>query len=138
MNPVKSLTAILGSLLVIFVLGQVLELGLVMGSSNQQLENIEQYNAVRAKTSVQAGLLIAHAVAALLGGYLTARVAGRREMQHAGVAAFVQTAALVWGFTAGEWAEFTPVWMRVALVLLTGPAMLMGASIRARAARSAT
>ena len=74
--------------------------------------------------------------AAVLGGYVTARVAGTREILHGGVAALGKTMALAWGFTAGEYAGFTPVWMRMLLVLVTGLAMLAGASIRARAARS--
>jgi hypothetical protein len=59
-------------------------------------------------------------------------------MWHGWVAAIVQTAALIFGFTVGEFAGSTPTWMRIALVLITGPAMLLGASIRARAARSTT
>ena len=52
-----------------------------------------------------------------------------------GIGAGVQTAVLVWSFTAGEYAAYTPVWTRIALVALTGPAMIAGASLRARAAR---
>jgi hypothetical protein len=47
----------------------------------------------------------------------------------------VQTAALIYGFTAGEYAAYTPIWMRIALIGLTGPAMLAGGMIRHRAAR---
>jgi len=81
---------------------------------------------------------LVRSLVAILGGYMTAKVAGRQELGHGGAAALVQTAALAWGFTVGEYAAFTPVWMRVALVALTGPAMVAGASIRARAARSQT
>jgi hypothetical protein len=59
-------------------------------------------------------------------------------MLHGSVGAAAQTMALIWGFTASEFAGSTPVWMRIVLVLITGPAMLAGASIRARAARSET
>jgi hypothetical protein len=54
-------------------------------------------------------------------------------MRHAAAAALLQTAALIWGFTAGEYASYTPLWMRLALVLLMGPAIMAGAAIRARA-----
>ena len=64
---------------------------------------------------------------------MTAKVAGEREMYYGWMAAFVQTAELAWRFLAGEYAGFTPAWMRAFLVLATGPAMLAGASIRARA-----
>ena len=42
---------------------------------------------------------------------------------------------LIWSFTVGEYAAYTPVWTRIALVVLTGPAMVAGAAVRARAAR---
>jgi hypothetical protein len=58
-------------------------------------------------------------------------------MKHGALAAAVQTTALIWGFTAGEFASFTPVWMRIALVVVTGPAMLAGAWVRAQAAQIA-
>ncbi len=53
----------------------------------------------------------------------------------AGVGAAIQTAALVWGFTVGEYAAYTPVWTRIALVVLIGPAIVAGTAVRARAAR---
>jgi hypothetical protein len=81
-----------------------------------------------------AAKLVYQTLAAILGGYMTAKIAQRDQMKHGALAAAVQTTALVWGFTAGEFASFTPAWMRVALVLVTGPAMLAGAWVRAQAA----
>ena len=37
--------------------------------------------------------------------------------------------------TAGEYAAYTPVWTGIAFVMLTGPAMVAAAALRARAAR---
>ncbi len=76
-----------------------------------------------------------NAAAAFLAGYVMTKVAGTRDVKLAAVGATIQTAALVWGFTAGEYAAYTPVWTRIALVALTGPAMVAGAAVRARAAR---
>jgi hypothetical protein len=64
---------------------------------------------------------------------MTAKVASQDEMYYGKMAAFVQTVELAWRFLAGEYASFTPAWMRAFLVLTTGPAMLAGASIRSRA-----
>ena len=52
----------------------------------------------------------------------------------AGVGAAVLTAALIWAFTADEYAAYTPVWTRIALVVLVGPAIVAGAAVRVRAA----
>jgi hypothetical protein len=133
MNPVKSLTAILGGILVIFALGQVLEVVLVMAIADPRPETIEQYFSVRERTPIQIGILISHGVAAVLGGYIAARVAGTQELVHAGVAAAVQIGFLLWGFAPGENAAMTPLWNRVALVVVTAPAMLAGAAVRAKA-----
>ena len=64
-----------------------------------------------------------NAAAALLAGYVTTKIAGTRDVMLAGIGAAIQTAALVWGFTGGEYAAYTPVWTRIAPVALTGPAM---------------
>ncbi|OFW02287.1 MAG: hypothetical protein A3J29_22975 [Acidobacteria bacterium RIFCSPLOWO2_12_FULL_67_14b] len=138
MNPVRSLVAVLGGILLISVLVEVLEFTLVSARAGGAIGDMTQYFAVRNRPEMIGAKLVYTTLAALLGGYMTAKVAGSREMLHGGAAALVQTAALAWGFTAGEYAAFTPGWTRVALVALTGPAMLVGASVRGRAARSRT
>jgi hypothetical protein len=114
----------------------VLETTLVGAAASEPVTNEAEFFAVRNQPAILAASLGYNAVAALLAGYVTAKVAGAQEMMHAGVAAAVQTVAHIWGFTAGEYAAFTPAWTRVVLVLLTGPAMLAGAAIRARAAET--
>jgi hypothetical protein len=133
MNPVKSLTAVLGGILVIFALGQLMELVLVMAIADPRPETIEQYFTVRERTPIQIGILVSHGVAAVLGGYIAARIAGGRELLHASIAAAVQIGFLLWGFAPGENAAMTPMWNRVALVAVTAPAMLAGAAVRAKA-----
>jgi hypothetical protein len=133
LNPVRSLVAVLGGLLMLFALTQVLELVLVRTAAAAPLENMEQYLAVRNRTGVLVGLLASQLVASLLAGYTAAKVAGLAELTHAGIAAALQTALFAWGFTVGESASLSPVWMRVATVVVTAPAMLAGASVRAKA-----
>jgi hypothetical protein len=134
MNPIRSFAAVLGGILLISVVAEVLEFTLVSARAGGALTDIQAYFAVRNQPVMLAAKLVYNGLAAVLGGYMIAKVAGSHEMLHAAGGALVQTVALVWGFTAGEYAAFTPVWMRVALVALTGPAMLAGASVRARAA----
>ena len=62
----------------------------------------------------------------------------RHEMHHTAAAAAAQTMALIWGFSNGEFASATPIWVRVALIVVMGPAMMVGAAVRARAAVHAT
>ena len=135
---IRSVVAILAGMGLVSILADLLEFALINAVSGGAVTDMAGYFAVRNRPVMLGAQLGYNSIAAVLGGYLTARVAGSREMLHGGVAALAKMAVLVWGFTAGEYAEFTPVWMRIALVLVTGPAMIAGASIRARAARSTT
>ena len=138
MNFVRSLVAILGGIGLISIVAELLEFTLVAAAAGGPLTDMEAYFAIRNRPSILAAKLVYNTVAAILGGYLTARIAGRQEMEHVRIAALVQTAALIYGFTVGEYAAYTPAWMRIALVMLTAPAMLAGGMVRARAARHET
>jgi hypothetical protein len=137
-NPIRSIVAVLAGMGFVSILVEVLEFTLVNAVAGGSITDLAGYFAVRNRPGMLGAQLGYNAVAALLGGYLTARVAGGRELLHAGISGGLKTTALAWGFVAGEYAELTPVWMRIALILMTGPAMLAGASIRARAVRSNT
>jgi hypothetical protein len=132
-GPIRSIIAVLGGIGLFALVTETLEFVLVTAAAGGSISDMPAYFAVRNRPVILAAKLVYNTMAAILAGYMTAKVAGRRERFHAAVVAIVQTIALVWGFTAGEYASFTPVWMRVALVLTTGPAMMLGASIRARA-----
>jgi hypothetical protein len=138
MDVIRTIVAVLGGIGLLSIVVEVLEFTLVSAVAGAPPTDLAGYFAVRNQPAILTAKLGYNSVGAVLGGYLTARVAGRQEMLHGWMAAIVQTAALIFGFTIGEFAGFTPIWMRIALVVTTGPAMLLGASIRARAARSTT
>ena len=132
-SPLRSVVAVAAGLVVFRLLVTVMETALVGALSEAPITTEAEYFAVRNQPAVLAGSLAYYSVAALLAGTLLARIARRREMMHAMIAAAVLTSTLVWGFTASEYAPLTPAWLRTALVLLTGPAMLAGAAVRAKA-----
>lgn len=129
-NPLRSIIAVLGGIGLVSLIVEPLEFTLVNATTDAPIADMAGYFAVRNQPGILAAKVVYNSLAALLGGYMTAKIAGTHEMRHAGVAALAQTAALIWGFTVGEYASYTPVWMRVVLVLVTGPAMLAGAKIR--------
>ena len=131
---IRSILAILVGIGLISIVTQVLEFTLVGAASGGQLTGMEQYFEVRNRPSILAAALVYNSVAAVLGGYMVAKIAREHEMVHARIAALVQTAAMIYAFTVGEYAQFTPAWMRVALIAVVAPAILAGASIRTRAA----
>lgn len=133
MNPIRSIIAVLAGVALVNVMTQLLEAMLIAAAAGGSVSDTAALIEVRNRPAVLGGKLVSDTLVALLAGYVTAKVAAHGELLHGGVAALVVTAALIRGFTIGEGAELTPVWMRVALVALTGPAMLVGASIRAKA-----
>jgi len=133
-GSIRSIIAVLGGMGLFALVTETLEFTLVTAAAGGSISDMAAYFSVRNRPVILAAKVLYNTLAAILAGYMTAKIAGRRELLHAAVVAVVQTIALVWGFTAGEeYTSFTPVWMRVALVLTTGPAMVLGASIRARA-----
>jgi hypothetical protein len=132
----RSIVAVMAGLGSVSILVELLEVALVSAVAGGTVTDMASYFAVKNRPLMLGAQLGYNSIAAVLGGYVAAKVAGTREMLHGGVTALLKTAALAWGFTLGDYAGFTPAWMRIMLVLVTGPAMLAGASIRARAARS--
>jgi hypothetical protein len=78
--------------------------------------------------------IVTHTVASLLSGYVIGRIARAQEIRHAIAAAAVVTAAYVVGVRSDDPA-LPPMSIRIALLAITGPAIVLGAWIRARARR---
>jgi len=135
MNPVQGLLALLVGMGLFRLVVAVLENVLLDATANGPLSSEAEYFTVRNQPAILAAALDYNSAAALLAGYVMTKIAGTRDVMLGGTGAGVQTAALVRRFTDGEYAAYTPAWMRIAFVVLTGPAMVTGAALRARAAR---
>jgi hypothetical protein len=134
MNPIiRSLAAVLIGVALYAFLDQLLETVLVRAVADAEIANIETYFAIRNEPAQLLAKVVYNILAGLLGGFMAARVAGREELPHAVIAGLVVTAQLAWAFTMSEFAGFTPVWTRVALILVVGPAMVAGGWVRAKA-----
>ncbi len=126
--------AVIVGVVVAYVLAQQLEGVLVRSAAGRNLYTAGDYFAVRNTPPILVGRLALSLAAGILGGYMAARIAKDAALRVAAIAAAALTVMLVVDFTSGEFAWGTPVWMRVALVVVTGPAMLAGAAVRIRAA----
>ena len=133
-RTLRSLFAALLGVGFVSLLVEVLEFALVNAYAGARIADMGTYLAVRNEPLLLGAKVVYNTLAALLGGYITAKVAVGEEMPHAMIAAAVKTAALVWGFTTDELAGDTPVWMMIALLVTTGPGMLAGAWVRKQAA----
>jgi hypothetical protein len=134
MNPVRSLLALLVGMGLFRLVVAVLETVLVGAAANGPVATEAAYFAVRNRPAMLGAALGYNSVAAFLAGYVMAKIAGAHDIMLAGVGAAIQTVVLIWAFTAGDYAAYTPSWTRIALVLMTGPAMVAGAAVRAKAA----
>ncbi len=70
----------------------------------------------------------------VLAGHIAARVAGEDAVRTVAVSASAVTMVLLWDYTGGDLAWGTPIWLRIVVVVLTGPSMVLGAYVRAAVA----
>ena len=129
----RGIIGVLGALVLYLVVSEVLETVLVRATAETPLGDVTTYFAARNRPGVLGAKVAYNSLIALWSGYMAAKVAGEREMYYGAFAAFVATARLASVFLMGDYAAFTPAWMRAFLVLSTGPFMLAGALIRGRA-----
>jgi hypothetical protein len=132
---VRSVIGVLGGIVIIAVLTQLLELPLVNLLAPAPLTDMAGYMTARNQPSVHVGLLAIAGVVGLLAGYVVAKIAGEYELAHAAVTALLQGGLLIRSFGDKDAAADLPPWVKVGLVAVTTIAMLLGASVRARAAR---
>ena len=132
---VRSVIAVLGAITVIFFLTEALEVPTIAILAEQRPADMDAYMAARSEPAVLAGRAGIAVMVGLLGGYLAAKVAGQYEMQHALAAVVLQAVMMLRGFAAEPPAAASPLWARLGLVTIVGIAMMVGAAVRARAAR---
>ena len=132
MNPVRSVVAVIAGAALISFIDRTLEQILVRAIADVPPVNEATYLAVRNRPAVLVATLVTHALAATLSGYIVAKIAGRDEMRHAIAAAVVLTIGYAFAFMSDN-VMLPPVWVRVAMLVVTAPALLAGASIRAQA-----
>ena len=134
---VRSVIAVLGGMIIMFFLVEAIEPPTVALLAAHRPAGMDDYLAARTEPAVLAGRAAVFAVTGLLAGYMVAKIAGEYELAHAGVAFALQAVLMFRAFAADPAASLLPWWIRAGLVLTTGVAMLLGAAVRARAARFA-
>jgi hypothetical protein len=123
----------MGGFVLYFIVTEVLETALVGASSAAGTTDEASYFAARNTPAVLGAKVAYNTLTAVWSGYMTARLAGERETHHGAMAAVLQTLQLLRSLVFSDFASFTPAWMRVFLLLSTGPATLAGAWVRGRA-----
>jgi hypothetical protein len=132
MNLGRSAAAVLIGAVILGFIDQTLERVLVSALAATPPTDEASYLAVRNRPVVLVITLITHALAATLAGYILAKIAGMYEVRHAIAAAAVLAVLYLFAFMS-ENVMLPPVWVRLAMLIVTPPALIAGASIRAQA-----
>ena len=132
MNLLRSAAAVIaGAILILFMHG-TLEQTLVRAIADGPVTNEAEFVAVRNRPVVLVASIVTLGLASMLAGYIMAKIAGAHEVRHAAGAAVIMTGIYAAAFFGGN-AMLPPVWVRVAMLVVTPPALIAGASIRAQA-----
>jgi hypothetical protein len=128
MSPLRGVLAVIAGIALFRLLVAVLETTLVGAIASTPVTNEAEFFAVRNRPGMLAASFAYNAVAGFLAGYITARIAGTREVLHASVGAAALVVTLFFD-------RFTPGWARIVLAVVLGPTMVAGAWIRAKASQ---
>lgn len=128
----RMIVAVLGALALFSLLTQQLEYTLVNAVGGDTVKDTASYMAVLTRPWILVLKVVLNVLLALLAGYVTARIAGAREVPLAGIAAAAVTVTLALGLVSGPYAAL-PLWIRLLLLVTTGPAMVAGAWVRMQA-----
>jgi hypothetical protein len=133
MSYVRGLVAVIGGLAVIRLLVFPLEMTLVNALAVQPLNNDAAVAAAFNSPAMMIARPLYTGVAAILAGYLAARIAAHDPMRYTVITAVFQAIVLIWGFAAG-YAPPIALWMRIALVVVSTAGILSGGAVRSAVA----
>ena len=128
----RSVVAVAVGLVLLSLVVESVEFGLVTIAHGATTTDPVTYFGVRNRGWFLAAKLAYNTAAAVLAGYVTARLARRAPAMHGLALALVQTAAFAWALANVEIRKWTPDWMWFALMVLTFAGILIGARLRLR------
>ena len=135
MSFVRTVAAVIAGILLAYGLPWLLERILVESYAGGRLVGAAAYFDVRNTPGIIAARLVMAFFLSLLAGHSAARIAREDAVRTVAISAAALSMVLIYDFTAGEFAWGTPIWLRVALVMITGPMMVFGAYVRAAVAQ---
>ena len=131
-SPLRSVVAVVGGVLLLGFMDSTLERTLVGAIAQGSASTEAAYLAIRNRPVVLAITLATHALASTLAGYVIAKIAAAYEVRHAVAAAVLLSVGYASTFMTDN-PMLPPVWVRVAMLIITTPALMAGAHVRAEA-----
>lgn len=131
-NAIRSLLGVVAGILLISLIAESIEFGLVSFVHGSTVTDPEVYFGIRNRPGMLLAKLVYNNGAAVLGGHVAAWIAGRAHLAHGAVVAVLQVGFLVWGMTLSEFAGTTPAYAWVTLAVTMFVAILYGAWLRSK------
>ena len=133
----RSLIAIIAGMMVISLIAEVIEMGLVTMVHGELTTDPETYFTIRNRPWFLCTKLAYNTMAAVAGGYVAIWLTGYRPVEHALTLGGIQSLAFLWVLSQPDLMRWTPLWMWLLLMLLSFLGILSGARLRTRGASPA-
>jgi hypothetical protein len=134
MGLIRAIAAVVFGILLAYGFPWVLERILVEGYAGGRPMGSAAYFDIRNTAGIMAARVAMAFFLSVLAGHIAARVAKEDAVRTVAISAAAVSMVLLWDYTGGEFAWGTPIWLRMAIVVLTGPSMVLGAYVRAAVA----
>lgn len=128
----RSVLVVLVALLMMNFIDQLLGGILLQAVAGAPITDQASFDAAFDRPVVAGLVVVTHAMSALLSGYVLAKLAGSHEVQHAVATAVLATVAAL-AASAAPNMMVPPMWVRVAMMAVTPPALIAGAYVRGQA-----
>ena len=134
MQILRSIFAVFAGLVLISVIVEPLEFGLVTLVNGAVTTDPDSYFRVRNTPAFLATKVVYNTAAAIVGGLVAARLAPRAPMAHGLVLAVTQTLAFGWALATPALRRSTPDWMWACLIVVTFAGIMTGSVLQRRRA----
>ena len=128
----RSIAVVLVALLMMNFIDQLLGGILLQAMAGAPITDQASFDAAIGRPVVAGLVVVTHAMSALLSGYVLGKLAGSHEVQHAVATAALATVASLAAAAAPNM-MVPPMWVRVAMMAVTPPALIAGAYVRGQA-----
>jgi hypothetical protein len=130
MQILRSIFAVFAGLVLISVIVETLEFGLVTLVHGEVTTDPDIYFRVRNRPAFLATKVVYNAAAAIVGGLVATRLARRAPMAHGLVLAVIQTVAFGWALVTPALRRSTPDWMWACLIGVTFAGIMAGSLLQ--------
>jgi hypothetical protein len=135
MQILRSVFAVFAGLVLISVLVEALEFGLVTLVNGEVTTDPDIYFRVRNTPAFLATKVVYNTAAAIVGGWVAARLARRAPMAHGLMLAAMQTGAFGWALVTPALRQSTPDWMWACLIVVTFGGIMTGSLLQRHCAQ---